>query len=66
MIYRLEAQQLFPRRTKIGARAVEWIAGKVYEWVAERVATSRDITSQVPPDWKLKSARRGELRNLVA
>jgi prophage regulatory protein len=41
MIYQLEAQQAFPRRIKIGIRAVGWIESEVQAWVAQRVEASR-------------------------
>jgi len=37
MIYQLEADRRFPRRIKIGARAVGWLQDEVQAWVAERV-----------------------------
>ena len=37
MIYQLEAEQRFPRRLKISARAVGWIEGEVQEWLAGRI-----------------------------
>jgi len=41
MIYQLEADRRFPRRIKIGARAVGWLQDEVQAWVAERVERSR-------------------------
>jgi prophage regulatory protein len=41
MAYELEAQQRFPRRIKIGARAVGWLEGEVQAWRANRVDRSR-------------------------
>ena len=41
MIYQLEAEQRFPRRIKIGLRAVGWIEGEVQGWLAEQVERSR-------------------------
>ena len=43
MIYQLEAEHQFPRRVKIGARAVGWIEGEVEEWLAQRVERSRSV-----------------------
>ena len=40
-IYQLQAQDLFPRRIKIGVRAVGWIESEVHQWVARRIAQSR-------------------------
>jgi prophage regulatory protein len=42
MIYQLEAEQRFPRRIKIGIRAVGWIESEVQIWVARRIAASRN------------------------
>lgn len=47
MIYQLEAERQFPRRIKIGFRAVGWIEGEVQEWLAQRIAGSR--SSNRPP-----------------
>ena len=41
MIYQLEAEQRFPRRIKIGVRAVGWIEGEVQEWLTQRIERSR-------------------------
>jgi prophage regulatory protein len=41
MIYRLEAEQGFPSRIKIGIRAVGWIESEVQAWVTQRVEASR-------------------------
>lgn len=41
MVYQLEAEQCFPRRIKIGARAVGWLEGEVQAWLAGRVQISR-------------------------
>jgi prophage regulatory protein len=41
MIYQLEAERRFPRRIKIGARAVGWLQDEVQAWVAARVKRSR-------------------------
>jgi len=42
MIYQLESQQRFPKRIKIGIRAVGWIESKVQVWVEKRIAASRN------------------------
>lgn len=42
MIYQLEAEQRFPRRIKIGTRAVGWIEGEVQGWVTQRIERSRN------------------------
>ena len=41
MIYQLEAEQRFPRRIKIGVRAVGWLEEEVQEWLTQRVEESR-------------------------
>jgi prophage regulatory protein len=41
MVYQLEADQQFPRRIKIGVRAVGWIEGEVQEWLTKRIELSR-------------------------
>lgn len=40
-IYQLQAQKQFPRRIKIGMRAVGWIESEVHQWVAKRIEQSR-------------------------
>jgi len=44
MIYQMEAEHRFPRRIKIGARAVVWLEEEVRAWVAQRVDSSRAST----------------------
>ena len=46
MIYQLEAEQRFPRRIKIGTRAVGWLEGEVQTWLASRVQSSRGPNSK--------------------
>jgi prophage regulatory protein len=41
MIYQLEAEERFPRRIKIGRRAVGWIDVEVQQWLAQRIQDSR-------------------------
>lgn len=41
MIYQLETQERFPRRIKIGIRAVGWVEGEVQEWLALRIENCR-------------------------
>jgi prophage regulatory protein len=41
MIYQLEAEYQFPRRIKIGVRAVGWIEEEVRDWLTQRVEHSR-------------------------
>lgn len=45
MVYQLEASRQFPRRIKIGARAVGWIEDEVQAWLAGRVTCSRRPTT---------------------
>ena len=48
MIYQLEAEQQFPRRIKIGVRAVGWIQGEVQQWVVQRIERSRSSSPRSP------------------
>lgn len=41
MIYQLEAERRFPKRIKIGIRAVGWIECEVQEWLVKRIEASR-------------------------
>ena len=41
MIYQLEAQQHFPCRVRIGARAVGWVEAEVQGWLAGRIEHHR-------------------------
>jgi len=40
-IYQLQAEKRFPRRIKIGLRAVGWLEEEVQKWLADRIADSR-------------------------
>lgn len=40
--FRLQADQQFPRSIKLGIRAVGWFELEVREWLATRLASSRD------------------------
>jgi prophage regulatory protein len=40
-IYQLQAQNRFPKRIKIGVRAVGWLESEVQQWLTERIAQSR-------------------------
>jgi prophage regulatory protein len=40
MIYRLESEGRFPRRIKLGIRAVGWIESEVESWIRERAEHS--------------------------
>ena len=46
MIYRLEAAQRFPKRIKIGLRAVGWLEGDIRDWVLARVQDSQRRASE--------------------
>lgn len=41
MIYQLEADLRFPKRVKIGVRAVGWLDKEVNAWLIKRIAMSR-------------------------
>ncbi len=41
MIYQMEAERRFPRRVKIGPRAVGWLEDEVQAWLARRIEASR-------------------------
>jgi len=41
MIYRLQADQRFPRSVKITDHAVGWVDAEVQAWLASRVASRR-------------------------
>ena len=46
-IARLEAAGQFPKRVRLGACRVAWLAEEVQSWIDERVA-NRDTASQSP------------------
>ena len=41
MVYQLEAERRFPRRIKIGLRAVGWLEEEVQQWLANQIEQSR-------------------------
>jgi prophage regulatory protein len=41
LLYQMEAEQRFPKRIHLTARAVGWVEGEVQGWLAERIAGSR-------------------------
>lgn len=41
MIYQMEADLRFPKRIKIGTRAVGWLEGEVRAWLQKRIELSR-------------------------
>jgi len=47
-IYQMEAQGRFPRRNKIGVRAVGWAKGDVQKWLRSRVDASAAPGSSPP------------------
>jgi prophage regulatory protein len=42
-IYQMERERRFPRRIKIGSRAVGWIEGEVIKWINERIASRQTL-----------------------
>jgi prophage regulatory protein len=45
MIYQLEADDRFPKRIKIGIRAVGWLQAEVQAWLRTRIQFSRGLPS---------------------
>jgi prophage regulatory protein len=43
MIYQLEAADRFPRRIRIGSRAVGWLHGEIQQWLESQIQLSRHI-----------------------
>jgi prophage regulatory protein len=41
MIYQMESDQRFPKRVRIGTRAVGWVEGEVRAWLQKRIELSR-------------------------
>jgi prophage regulatory protein len=41
MIYQMEAEKRFPKRVRIGTRAVGWIEGEVRAWLQKRIDLCR-------------------------
>lgn len=41
MVYQLESEHRFPKRIKIGMRAVGWVAEEIQEWLEQQVTKSR-------------------------
>jgi prophage regulatory protein len=41
MIYQLEAERRFPRRVRIGIRAVGWVESEIQHWLAGRIERHR-------------------------
>jgi prophage regulatory protein len=42
MIYQMEADERFPKRIKIGIRAVGWVEKEVQTWLMRRIESRRD------------------------
>lgn len=47
VIYQMEADLRFPKRIKLGTRAVGWLEQEVHTWLANRIAASRGATTVV-------------------
>jgi prophage regulatory protein len=47
VIYQMEADLRFPKRIKLGTRAVGWLEQEVHTWLANRIAASRGATNVV-------------------
>lgn len=47
VIYQMEADLRFPKRIKLGTRAVGWLEQEVHTWLANRIASSRGATTGV-------------------
>jgi prophage regulatory protein len=47
VIYQMEADLRFPKRIKLGTRAVGWLEQEVHTWLANRIAASRGTTTVV-------------------
>lgn len=42
-VYQMEADRVFPKRMKIGARSVGWIESEVQAWFRQRIESSRHV-----------------------
>jgi prophage regulatory protein len=42
MTYQMEADERFPKRIKIGIRAVGWVEKEVQTWLMRRIESRRD------------------------
>lgn len=47
MIYQMEADLRFPKRIKLGTRAVGWLEQEVHAWLLKRIAASRGTCDRV-------------------
>jgi prophage regulatory protein len=43
LIYELEAAERFPKRIKIGIRAVGWLEGEIKGWLLNRIANRASL-----------------------
>lgn len=43
MIYLMESEERFPRRIRIGVRAVAWLESEVNAWKQQRIAANRGV-----------------------
>ena len=50
MIYHMEAELRFPKRVKIGTRAVGWLESEVQAWLVNRIDASRAQGKSRPPE----------------
>jgi len=50
MIYRMEAELRFPKRIKIGTRAVGWLESEVQAWLVNKIDASRAQGKSRPPE----------------
>jgi prophage regulatory protein len=48
MIYQMEADERFPKRVKIGIRAVGWLEAEIQAWLRARVQRSRGLSLTSP------------------
>jgi predicted DNA-binding transcriptional regulator AlpA len=49
MIYQMEADLRFPKRIKIGTRAVGWLEADVFSWLQQRIEISRASATSSDP-----------------
>ncbi len=50
MIYHMEAELRFPKRVKIGTRAVGWLESEVQAWLVNKIDVSRTQGKPRPPE----------------
>jgi prophage regulatory protein len=49
-IYKLQSEGRFPRRVKLGVRAVGWVEAEIQEWLAERIQESHSFSPAAQGD----------------